>query len=149
MPDLVRSLSTRPRCRACIVLTHTYQGQRDWAATLARQTGAMHLDLLDAFARDQELAASLRSFSVSALFDYLKQHNAASTLIVSRMEFLKATWSGQPNFTTTFVNLVERWNTNPALLFVLQYDKSLANASFTKRYGSIPFLVDQKETLAL
>jgi hypothetical protein len=148
MPELVRSLPARSRGKACIVLTHAYQEQKAWAAELARQTGAMHLDLLDAFAHDQEMAARLRYFSVSAFFEYLKQHNT-SMLIVSRMEFLMATWSGQSDITATFAHRVESWNTNPALLFALQYDKPLAAYPFTKRYGSIPFVVDQKETLAL
>ena len=36
--QLVRDLPSRPRGRACIVLTHEYEGQKEWAAELARQT---------------------------------------------------------------------------------------------------------------
>ena len=45
--QLVNSLPSRPRGKACIVLTHEYEGQKEWAMELARQTDSEHLDLLE------------------------------------------------------------------------------------------------------
>ena len=46
MIKLVNNLPSRPRGKACIVLTHDYKGQREWAMELARQTDSDHIDLL-------------------------------------------------------------------------------------------------------
>ena len=164
MLKLVKSLSSRPRGRACIVLTHEYEGQREWAAELARQTDSEHLDILELFAQDAELSRNIVRFSGPALFDFLKTVNkqpqyssfishhselvTAPVLIVSGIEFLKATWSGQANSVEQFTSHVETWNQNPCLLFVLQYDKIIATREF-RRYRQYTFVVDQKETLAL
>jgi len=43
---------------------------------------------------------------------------------------------------------VETWNQSPCLLFVLQYDKTLATREF-RRFRQYTFVVDQKETLKL
>jgi hypothetical protein len=43
---------------------------------------------------------------------------------------------------------LEFWDRKPCLLFVLQYDKIIATREFS-RYRQYPFVVDQKETLAL
>jgi len=148
MVQLVRSLPSRPRGRACIVLTHEYDGQKEWAAELARQTDSEHIDLLELFAEDRTLGSRLGQFLIPGLFDFLKGRSRASVLIVSGMEFLKATWTGQPNVTEQFASHVETWNQSPCLLFVLQYDKTLATREF-RRFRQYTFVVDQKETLAL
>ncbi len=148
MIQLVRDLPSRPRGRACIVLTHEYEGQKEWAAELARQTGSEHLSLLELFARDTELSGKIRQFPVTSLFEFLKTHNQAPVLIISGMEFLKATWAGQPNVAEQFASHVETWNQKPCLLFVLQYDKIIATRKY-RRYRQYTFVVDQKETLAL
>ena len=145
---LVRSLPSRPRGRACIVLTHEYDGQKEWAAELARQTDSEHIDLLELFAEDRTLGSRLDQFLIPGLFDFLKGRSRASVLIVSGMEFLKATWTGQSNVTEQFASHVETWNQSPCLLFVLQYDKTLATREF-RRFRQYTFVVDQKETLAL
>ena len=145
---LVRSLPSRPRGRACIVLTHEYDGQKEWAAELARQTDSEHIDLLELFAEDRTLGSRLGQFLIPGLFDFLKGRSRASVLIVSGMEFLKATWTGQLNATEQFASHVETWNQSPCLLFVLQYDKTLATREF-RRFRQYTFVVDQKETLAL
>ena len=148
MVQLVSELPSRPRGRACIVLTHDYDGQKAWAAELARQTDAMHIDLLDRFFEDEALGAAVSQFLVPRLFDFLKAECNAQVLIVSGMEFLKATWSGQVNVVEQFAARVETWNQTPCLVFVLQYDKTLATHDF-RRFRQYNFVVDQKETLAL
>ncbi|MDW7761117.1 MAG: hypothetical protein SCM96_10835 [Acidobacteriota bacterium] len=145
---LVRSLPSRPRGRACIVLTHEYEGQKEWATELARQTDSEHLDLLELFAQDVNLGNKIGQFLIPNLFDFLKRYDKAPVLIVSGIEFLKATWSGQANSVEQFTTRVETWNQKPCLLFVLQYDKIIATREF-RRYRQYTFVVDQKETLAL
>ena len=146
--QLVNGLPSRPRGRACIVLTHEYKGQREWAMELARQTNSEHIDLLELFDKDQTLGNKIGQFLVPSLFDFLKGRSQARLLIVSGMEFLKATWTGQLNAVEQFASLVKTWDKTPCLLFVLQYDKILATHDFGRRY-QYTFVIDQKETLAL
>ena len=148
MVQLVRDLTSRPRGRACIVLTHDYEGQKAWAAELARQTGSEHLDLLELFAQDVNLSNKIGQFLIPSLFEFLKKHGKASVLVISGMEFLKATWAGQSNAVEQFASHVETWNQKPGLLFVLQYDKIISTREY-RRYRQYTFVVDQKETLAL
>lgn len=148
MVQLVRLLPSRPRGRACIVLTHEYEGQKEWAAELARQTDSEHLDLLELFAQDVNLGNKIGQFLIPNLFEFLKGYDKAPVLIVSGIEFLKATWSGQTNSIEQFTAHVETWNQKPCLLFVLQYDKTIATREF-RRYRQYTFVVDQKETLKL
>ena len=146
--QLVKDLPLRPRGRACIVLSRDYQGQKKWATKLASQTNSKYLNLLELFARDKTLSSKLQQFLVPNLFDFLKGQCLTSVLIVSGLEFLKATWKGQPNVMEQFASYVETWDKNPCLLFVLQYDKTLATYEF-RRFRQYTFVVDQKETLAL
>jgi hypothetical protein len=145
---LVEGLARRPRGKACIVLTHDYPGQKTWAAELALQTGAEHLDLLDVFGQNPDLATRVSTFSVGLLFDYLKNHKNSSALIISGLEFLKAAWSAQPKAMQEFASRLEKWQQSPALLFLIQFDPLLAEMKFT-RFPHLTFLVDQRETLAL
>ena len=148
MIQLVNSLPSRSRGRACIVLTHEYNGQKEWAAELASQTGSEYLDILQLFSDTAELSENLNKFLIPQLFDLLQQHDKAPVLIVSGIEFLKATWSGHSNSTEEFASRVETWNQHPSILFVMQYDKTIATREF-RRYRQYTFVVDQKETLAL
>ncbi len=148
MVQLVKDLPSRPRGRACIVLTHEYEGQKEWAAELARQTDSEHIDLLELFAQDTKLSSKIGQFLVPSLFDFLKGQSQAPVLIVSGIEFLKATWSGQSNVGEQFASHVETWDQKPCLLFVLQYDKIIATREY-RRFRQYTFVVDQKETLAL
>ena len=148
MVQLVKALPSRPRGKACIVLTHEYEGQKEWAEELARQTDSEHINLLDLFTAEEKFRKDLSQFSVSRLFGFLKDRNQAPVLIVSGMEFLKATWSGQSNAVEQFASRVETWSQQPCLLFVLQYDKIIAGREF-RRFRQYTFVVDQKETLAL
>ncbi len=145
---LVKALPSRPRGRAGIVFTHEYTGQKEWAAELARQTGSDHIDLLEQFAKEAALSSMVGQFSVSRLFEFLKGYSPAHVLIISGMEFIKATWLGQPNAGQQFARYVETWSQKPCLLFVMQYDKSIATRKF-RRFPQHTFIVDQKETLAL
>jgi len=146
--QLVRDLPARPRGRACIVLTREIVGQAEWAAKLAAQTDSEHLDLLDHFAQDRTLAGKITQFSVRYLFDFLKNRSLAPVLIVSGIEFLTATWAGQPNAIEQFASRVETWNGKPCLLFVVQYDTTIATRRFG-RHRQHTFVVDQADTLQL
>ena len=148
MIQLVSALSSRPRGRACIILTHDYRDQKEWAAELARQTDSEHLDLLELFAQDVKLSRKIVQFSIPTLFEFLKNYKQTPVLVVSGIEFLKATWAGQMNLVEQFASQVETWNQKTCLLFVLQYDKIIATRKY-RRYRQYPFVVDQKETLAL
>lgn len=148
MVQLVKDLPGRPRGRACVVLTHEYEGQKEWAAELARQTESEQIDLLALFAQDTKLSSKIGEFLVPSLFDFLKGRSQAPVLIVSGVEFLKAAWSGQANACEQFASHVETWNQKPCLLFVLQYDKIIATREY-RRFRQYAFVVDQKETLAL
>jgi len=146
--SFVQELPNRRRGSACIVLSHDFAGQRSWAAELARQADARHLDLLELFAADPQLAGRLREFSVARLFEFLAGYAQRPVLIVSSLEFLKATWSGLPSATEEFASRVETWPGNPALLFVMQYDKALAERDFS-RFRQYAFVIDQRETIKL
>lgn len=148
MVQLVKDLPSRPRGRACIVITHAYEGQKEWAGELARQTDSGHIDLLELFVQDTELGGKIGQFEVSRLFEFLKGGSPAPVLIVSGMEFLKATWSGQSNAVEQFASQIKTWDKSPCLLFAVQHDKELAMYDFGRRF-SYTFLIDQKETLAL
>jgi len=144
---LVKELPSRPRGRACIVLTHEYEGQKEWAAELARQTDSEHINILELFSEDETLGSKIGQFTVPTLFDFLKSRSKGPILIISGMEFLKATWTGQPNVVEQFASQVETWNQTPCLLFVIQNDTIIANR-VCRRFRYI-FVIDQKETLAL
>ncbi|TET34864.1 MAG: hypothetical protein E3J72_12065 [Planctomycetota bacterium] len=148
MVQLVRDLPSRPRGRACIVLTHEYESQKEWAAELARQTDSEHLDLLELFAQDKNLSSKIGQFLVPSLFNFLKNRSQSPVLVISGIEFLKATWAGQSDVVEQFASHVETWNQKPCLLFVLQYDKMIATREY-RRFRQHTFVVDQKETLAL
>lgn len=149
MVDFVKGdLSARPRGRAAVVLTRDYAGQKAWAAELARQTDAAHIHLLDQFAADPKLAASISGFLVDPFFDYIAKQVDTRVLIVSGMEFLKATWSGSPSAVGQFARRVQTWQKSPCLLFVLQHDTALTAHDFGSRYG-YRFIVDQKDTFQL
>lgn len=148
MIKLVKDLPSRPRGRACIVLTHDYETQKEWAERLAAKTGANHINLLELFSKDAELSSRIGEFLVPNLFSFLKGRGEAPVLIISGMEFLKATWSSQSNVLEQFTSNIETWDQTPCLLFVLQYDKTIASREF-RRFRQYTFVVDQKETLAL
>ena len=148
MVQLVRDLPSRPRGKACIVLTHEYGGQKEWAAELARRTDSEHLDLLELFAQDAKLSSKIGQFLVPGFFEFLKNHSQASVLVVSGMEFLKAAWIGQSNAVDQFLSQLKTWDKCPSLLFIMQHDKTIASYDFGRRYH-LTFVVDQKKTLKL
>lgn len=148
MIKLTQELSKRPRGRACIVLTHNYSDQKDWAMELAKQTDSGYVDLLDHFQEKHDLAETISSLNVSQLFSLLRTIGDKPVLIVTGMEFLKATWSAQQNALEDFAKHVETWTKSPAVLLVLQFDSAITESKFT-RYPQYQFVVDQKETYAL
>ncbi len=146
--QFAKDLPSRSRGRACIVLTYKYEVQNKWAAELARQTNFKHLDLLEHFTRNSDLCKNLFKFQVSMFFQFLTNYSKHPMLIVSNIEFLKATWSGQENSIDEFTSRVENWATNPALLFVVQHDERIVNRDF-RRFPQYRFVINQNETLKL
>ncbi len=69
----VKELSRRPKARAAVVLTHEYEGQKEWAEELARQTDTEHINLIDLFSGEPALTNKIEQFSVQHLFNYLKK----------------------------------------------------------------------------
>lgn len=148
MMEVVAELRQRPRGRACVVLTSDYAGQEDWAAKLASRTDSSHVHVLDVFAGDTALSGKISSFLIPDFFKWLLGYASKPVLIISGFEFLLASWSGQATAMEEFAVHVEMWNKTPALLFVTQFDKHLAEYKFT-RYPDKVFVINQKDTLAL
>jgi len=148
MLKLVAEVPKRPRGRACVVLTHDYLGQRAWAAELAKQTDADHIDLLERAASDEELGNAISTISATDLLPWLQKQSQAKVLVVSGIEFLTATWASRASAMEQFASQIEMWSKTPALLIVTQHDSTLANREFT-RFRQYTFVVDQKDTLAL
>jgi len=146
--DLVRDLPKRPRGRACAVLTKEIAGQKAWAAELASQTQAQHLDLLDLLASDVALGEKVGSFSPASLFDFLAARGAAGkVLIVTGLEVVFATWADDATALRQFASRLELWEKKTPFLFVLQREPTLEKYAFT-RYPQYCFVVDQTHTIA-
>lgn len=145
---LVNELPKRPRGRACIVLTHEYFGQKNWASEISKKTKMVHLDLLDIFAKTNELSSQISSFSVKDLFSFLQSKKDTPVLIITGLEFFMSTWMAHANLAEQFCSYVETWNKSPALLLVLQHISAIAARKFSRHPGKI-FVIDQKNTLAL
>ncbi len=148
MLELVAKLPKRPRGQACVVLTHDYLQQRAWAAELASQTEAEHVDLLERAAADENLGNAISTISATDLLPWLQKQSQSKVLIVSGIEFLAATWASRATAMEQFASQIEMWSKTPALLIVMQHDSTLANREFT-RFRQYTFVVDQKDTLAL
>ena len=148
MIDLVAELLIRPRGRACIVLTEDYEAQKEWGARLAQLTSVHHLDVLEEFSATSVLSQSLSSVSVSTFFDHLRGMDQFPVLIVTGMDFLIATWVGNPNALEQMAQQVETWEKQPALLLVMQYSEIIASRQFS-RFPERTFVVAQKDTLKL
>lgn len=143
--ELTQELQTRPRGRACVILTHDYVNQKEWCEILAQETGTFHLDLLDHLEGSEE-AGKLSNFSVDGLFKYLPNLSDAPVLIVSGLEFLMASWADTSM--EKFASHIEMWSKQPALLIVTEYNAELARRKFT-RFPDKLFVVDQQNTISL
>lgn len=148
MLEVVAELRRRPRGRACVVLTSDYAGQKDWAAKLASQTDSSHVHVLDVFAGDTALSEKISSFLIHDFFEWLLGYTSKPVLIISGFEFLLALWSGQATAIEDFAVRVEMGDETPALLFVTQFDRYLAERKFTRHPDKV-FVINQKDTLAL
>ena len=148
MVKLLTDLPKRRRGKACIVLTQDAGEQKAWAADLASQSGARHTDLLDRFAEDAALAGKTGTFDVDDLFALLQGENDKPIVIVTGIEFLRASWSGRATAMEDFAKRLEFWEKSPALVFVTQHDAFLAKRKFDQRF-QYTYVVDQRETLAL
>jgi Xaa-Pro aminopeptidase len=147
--NLVKLLADLPkRSKACIVLTQEVADQKTWAAELASQAEAKHLDLLDLFAEDEALGTTVSTFGVNHLFALLQQQDGAAVFIVTGLEFLRAAWSGRASAMEDFAKRLEFWEKSPALVFVTQHDSFLSKRKFDQRF-QYTYVVDQRDTLAL
>ena len=146
--EIVRGLPKRRRGKGCIVLTEDYSGQQSWAAKLAGLTESRHIDLLDFFDLDLELAGRVGSFTVDELFILFASFKDSKVLIITGLEFLRAAWAGQSNALESLAHQIETWESSPALLLVTQFDAGLVQRKFKRHPGQV-FLVNQKETYAL
>ena len=146
--EIIRGLPKRRRGKGCIVLTEDYSGQKSWAAKLAGLTESRHIDLLEYFNSDQELTARIATFSISELFKFFTTFKDSKVLIVTGLEFLRATWGSQSTALEPLAHQIENWESTPALLLVFQFDAGLARRKFARHPGQV-FLVNQKETFAL
>ena len=143
-----KDLPLRSRGQACVIFTHEYSVQKEWAAELSKQTGFKHLDLFEYFESKSELAENLSSYNLSQLFKDLSTYNEHDLIIISGTEFLTSTWAGQQSVFDQFATKIENWNKKPALMFVMQYEKSLLNRKFT-RHPQYKFVIDIKDTYKL
>jgi len=148
MVEFVRHVAGRQRGRACVVITRDHADQREWAAKLAAQTGACHIDLLELFAAEGQLADNLTLYSPGNLFTLLQERVDNPVAVISGLEFLKASWSGSSGASEEFAGRIETWHDHPAFIFVMQYDKSIAERPF-RRFRQYTFVIDQGETYAL
>jgi hypothetical protein len=145
--QLAKELPKRQRGRACIILTRDYPEQETWATKLAGLAGMHHVNLLNELAETGQ-GCKMSSFTVDGLFKYLAAKDNSAVLVVSGIEFIKATWAYNPRAMDQFAHQVELWSKKPALLFVMQYDPLLAAMQFT-RFPNLQFVVDQQNTIAL
>lgn len=87
-------------------------------------------------------------FGVNDLFTMLQREKDKHVLVVTGLEFLRASWLGQSSAMEDFAKRLEFWEQSPALLFVTQYDAFLANRNFDQRF-QYTYVVNQQDTLAL
>ncbi len=145
---LLNDLAKRPRGRACFIFTHDYKDQKNWAERLSQLTDSTHIDLLEIFQEKSNLSGRLNSFLVSDLFNLLSSYKEKHTLILSGLEFLLASWIGQPKAMEKLAVEIEMWSKKPAILIVMQYDKRLYERKYTRHAHQI-IVIDQRETEAL
>ncbi|MFC1497172.1 hypothetical protein ACFLS1_01695 [Verrucomicrobiota bacterium] len=143
----VKNLAKRRRGKALMVLTTDYTGQKAWAAELAQQADGQHMDLLDHFAANEELAGKVGAINVEELFELLSEVADAKLLIVTGLEFLRAAWSGQSGIQEAFCHHVETWDKRLSLVFVTQFEKLLENRVSDRFQHQFTF--NQKDTFAL
>ncbi|MEI8245311.1 MAG: hypothetical protein WCI51_05735 [Lentisphaerota bacterium] len=148
MQQVVEELGKRPRGRACFVFTQDRPGRHQWAERLAEITGMQHLNLMKLFADDKNLGGDVSSFDIATCFKLLAGYNQTSVLIVSGIEFLKATWTAQINSVEQLATMVEMWDRKPAILMVMQYDKALAEKKYS-RHPQLRMVINQAETKAI
>jgi len=144
--QLSKALPKRQRGRACIVFTRDYLEQKTWAVKLAETANVTHLNLLDELAKEKQ-SIKMSTFSVDGLFKYLEKKTSSSLLIISGIEFIKATWAYSPQKAMERLAIkVETWDKKPALMFVMQYEPILAQIKF-KRFPDLQFVIDQQNTI--
>lgn len=147
MPAFVRKLPQRRRGQACIVLTRDPAGAPAWAETLAVRAEATHLDLLDHFQAHPGLTARVSEIGPRELLDLLKESTPRGTLVVSGLEFLRATWQARPGLDEDLAKTLEFWMGPPSLVLVLAEDRFYRDRDFSRMQQ--PMIVHQTDTYAL
>lgn len=142
------------RNKAALVLAPRLPEQRAYAARLAEALGVPHLDLLDRFCADPDLAAGLAVFSPDELLAFIRDEAAGSgapLLVVSGIEFLLGAWLAQHDpkpFKEELCRQIETWESSPAFLLVVHHDPVFA-AYRPQRFSGSRVVAKLSETLAL
>ena len=132
MEQFVKELAVRPRGRSSFVFTTDRLERHEWAEQLAEMTGSSHLNLVSYFSAEAERASIVSSVDVDECFKLFQEQCEADVLIVTGIEFLKAMWSSQDRGMEQLATKMEMWNNKPAVLMVMQYDKSLAEREYSR-----------------
>ncbi len=148
MQQVIKELAKRPRGRSCFVFTQDKMERHEWAEQLAGMSGVEHLNLMSYFIEHQDLAEKVSSFDVDECFKLFMEKAKSEVLIVTGIEFLKAMWSSQDRSLEQLATKMEMWNKKPAILMVMQHDKSLAEREYS-RFPQLRMVIDQRKTLAL
>ena len=148
MQQVVKELGKRPRGRSCFVFTQDKMERHGWAKQLAEMSGVEHLDLVSYFIEHRKLAEKVSSFDVNECFKLFTEEAKSEVLIVTGIEFLKAMWSSQDRSMEQLATKMEMWNKKPAILMVMQYDKSLAEREYS-RFPQLRMIIHQNKTKAL
>lgn len=138
------------RNKAALLLTPDVTQQRAYAEQVARAIGGEHLDILDQFTADENLAAALASFSMDDLLSFIGKQKARF-LVVSGIEFLLAAWLSQGHAKQVKLQLCEKiefWQADPPFLLVTHHDPVLA-AYEAQRFTGGPVVIQMSQTLAL
>lgn len=147
MPAFVRSLPRRRRGQACIVLTREPAEAPAWAETLAARAEATHLDLLRHFKDHPEIAARVSETGPRELLALLKGAAPRGILVVTGLEFLRATWKARPGLDEDLAKTLEFWMGPPSLVLVLAEDRFYLDRDFSRMQQ--PMIVHQTDTYAL
>jgi hypothetical protein len=98
------------RFKNFIVHSGPLSGKSDYARCLADKTGGKYLNLLDRFAKDEDLKSKIDVFDKDSLEKLLiEESKETKVLILDNMEFLINTWNGD-GYNKLFYLLFRTWD---------------------------------------